>query len=136
MSSHRIVFDTNIFLSALLFGGKPLLVFEMARAGKILLVTAPSILAEFASILGNKFGWADENIRDAIRTIGRRAELVKPSKRLHVLKDDADNRVLECALEGKADYIISGDHHLLDLGEFQEIPILSAADFLKKQTRS
>ncbi|MDH7513972.1 MAG: hypothetical protein QHH14_13580 [Clostridiales bacterium] len=43
---------------------------------------------------------------------------------------------MECALEGKADYVISGDHHLLDLGEFQGIPILSAAGFLKKQTQS
>lgn len=133
MSSCRIVFDTNIYLSALIFGGKPILVFEMVRAGKVQLIASPAILAELAFILSSKFAWDDEDIREAIRVIGRQAELVKPSQRLSVLEDDADNRVLECALEGKADYIISGDHHLLKLGEFQGIPILRASDFLNRK---
>jgi putative PIN family toxin of toxin-antitoxin system len=133
LSSCRVVFDTNIYLSALIFGGKPLLVFEMVRAGKVQLIASPAILAELAFILSSKFAWDDEDIREAIRVFGRQAELVKPSQRLSVLEDDADNRVLECALEGKADYIISGDHHLLKLGEFQGIPILRASDFLNRK---
>ena len=132
MSSSRVVFDTNILLSAFLFGGNPEVLFEAVRAGKIELVTSPRILTEFASLLKNKFSWEDDDIRDAVTVIGRRAELVKPKQKLSVLEDEADNRVLECAVEGNAGYIISGDHHLLDMREFRGIPILRASEFLAR----
>ena len=130
MSGRRVVFDTNIFLSAFTFGGKPELLFEMARAERIQLIISTSILAEVASILKSKFAWDDQDIRQALRVIGRHAELVKPGMRLRVLEDNADNRVLECAVEGHAEWIISGDHHLLSLKEFRGIPIVRVSDFL------
>lgn len=130
MSVRRVVFDTNVFLSALTFCGKPEVVFEMARAGKIQLVVSPSILAELASILENKFAWDDEDVREALMVVGRHADLVKPGLRLRVLEDDADNRILECAVEGQANWIVSGDRHLLDLKEFRGIPIARVSDFL------
>ncbi|MEW5901358.1 MAG: putative toxin-antitoxin system toxin component, PIN family [Acidobacteriota bacterium] len=130
MSPTGVVFDTNILLSAFLFGGKPQALFEAVRSGKIELLTTPSILAEFASILGDKFSWEDKDVREALIVIGRHAELVKPKQKIALLEDDADNRVLECALEGSADFIISGDRHLLNLREFRGIPILRAAGFL------
>ena len=134
MNSCRAVFDTNIFLSVLLFDGNPALVLEMVRAGKIQLIVSPAILAELSSVLTSKFSCDDEDIREALMAIGRIGVFVKPAHRLRILADDADNRVLECALEGDPDFIISGDHHLLDLGEFRGIPILRASDFLKEQT--
>jgi uncharacterized protein len=130
VSIRRVVLDTNVFLSALTFGGKPEVVFEMARSGKIQLVVSASILAELASILRGKFAWDDEDVREALMVVGRHAELVKPGLRLQVLEDDADNRILECAVEGRADWIVSGDHHLLDLKEFQGIPIVRVSAFL------
>jgi uncharacterized protein len=130
LTVRRVVFDTNIYLSALTFGGKPEVVFEMARAGKIQLAVSASILAELASILKNKFAWDDEDVREALMVVGRHAELVKPERRLRVLMDDADNRILECAVEGRADWIVSGDHHLLGLREFRGIPIVRVSDFL------
>jgi len=134
LSGRRVVFDTNIFLSAFTFGGKPEVVFEMVRAGRLQLVVSPAILAEVASILKKKFAWDDADIREALMVVGRHAELVKPEHRLRVLVDDADNRVLECAVEGHAEWIISGDHHLLGLREFQGIPIVRVSDFLWRQT--
>jgi len=134
LSGRRVVFDTNVFLSSLTFGGKPEVLFEMARAGRIQLVVSTSILAEMALILKSKFDWDNEDIRQALRVIGRHAELVKPATRLRVLEDDADNRVLECAVEGRADLIISGDHHLLDLKEFRGIQIVRVSDFLSNHT--
>ena len=134
MSGRLVVFDTNIFLSAFTFGGNPEIVFEMVRAGRIQLIVSTSILAELALILKSKFDWDDEDIRQALRVIGRHAELVKPATRLRVLEDDADNRVLECAVEGRADLIISGDHHLLDLKEFRGIQIVRVSDFLSNHT--
>ncbi len=134
MSAGRVVFDTNILLSAFLFGGNPEALFEAVRAGKIELVTSPSILAEFASILKSKFAWANDEIRDAVAVIGCSSELFKPKKKLAILKDNADNRVLECAVEGNADCIISGDRHLLGLKEFRGIPILRASEFLARMS--
>jgi putative PIN family toxin of toxin-antitoxin system len=130
LSGRRVVFDTNIFLSAFTFGGKPEVVFEMARAGRIQLIVSTSILGELASILKSKFVWDEEDIREALMVGGRHAELVKPGIRLRVLEDDADNRVLECAVEGHAEWIISGDHPLLSLKEFRGIPIVRVSDFL------
>lgn len=134
MSGRRVVFDTNVFLSSLTFGGEPEVLFEMARAGRIQLVVSTSILAELASILKRKFAWDDEDIRQALRVVGRHAELVKPVTRLRVLEDDADNRMLECAVEGHAEWIISGDHHLLSLKEFRGIPIVRVSDFLSNHS--
>jgi putative PIN family toxin of toxin-antitoxin system len=130
LSGRRVVFDTNIYLSALTFGGKPEVVFEMARAGKIQLVVSPSILAELASILRGKFAWDDEDVREALMVVGRHAELVNPELRLRVLMDDADNRILECAVEGRADWIVLGDHHLLGLREFRGIPVVRVSEIL------
>lgn len=134
MSIPRVVLDTNIFLSAFTFGGKPEIAFEMARAGRIQLVVSASILGELAAILKSKFEWDDEDIREALLVVGRHADLVKPMRPLRVLEDDADNRVLECAVEGRADWIISGDRHLLSLKEFRGIPIVRVSDFLSDQT--
>jgi putative PIN family toxin of toxin-antitoxin system len=128
----RAVFDTNVFLSAFIFGGKPEEAFQAARRGRCLLVVTPPILAEVARILTEKFEWDEEDIEDAIRTIGRVAEVEKPDEKFGVLEDEADNRILECAVAGNADFIVSGDRHLLSLGKFRGIPILRAAESLSR----
>ncbi|HDP70368.1 MAG TPA: putative toxin-antitoxin system toxin component, PIN family [Actinobacteria bacterium] len=128
----RVVFDTNIFLSAFIFGGNPEKLFELARVKRIHLFTSPSILAEFADRLRDKFGWSEEDIVEAIRTVGYSSELVKPTQRLAVLEDDPDNRILECAVEVEAKFIVSGDRHLLRLGKYQGIEIISATELLSK----
>jgi putative PIN family toxin of toxin-antitoxin system len=134
LSGRRVVFDTNIFLSAFTFGEKPEVVFEMVRAGRIQLIVSTSILAELASILKSRFAWDDEDIREALMAVGRQAELVKPGMRLRVLEEDSDNRVLECAVEGHAEWIISGDHHLLSLKEFRGIRIVRVSEFLSNHS--
>lgn len=128
---YRVVFDNNVLLSAIIFGGNPERLFDLARFGEIRLVTSPPILLEFAHILKEKFAWEDEDITEAIEAIGYSSEPVSPAMKLEVVSDDADNRILECALTGKADFIISGNHHLLDLGEYEDIKIVSPKGFLK-----
>jgi len=124
--------DTNIFLSALMFGGSPEVLVRAARAGRIQLFTSPQILAELAMILKKKFAWSGEDVVEAVIAVGRHADMVKPRQRLGVLDDEPDNRILECAVEGKADYIVSGDHHLLRLKRFGSIAILGASELLSK----
>jgi putative PIN family toxin of toxin-antitoxin system len=130
--SCKAVFDTNIFLSALMFGGPPEILMRVARAGQIRPVTSPQILAELASILKKKFSWTDKDILEAILPIGRHADLVKPRQKISAIDDDPDNRILECAVEGKVDYIVSGDHHLLRLKHVAGMTILGAAELLTK----
>lgn len=128
----RVVFDTNILLSAILFGGNPEKLIRLAWERKIRLLISPSILLELVMVLRDKFRRDDEEAKKAVQMIGSLADLVKPRHRIRVLNDDPDNRVLECAAEGKADWIVSGDSHLLTLKEYQGIPILKAVEFLKK----
>jgi putative PIN family toxin of toxin-antitoxin system len=128
---HRVVLDTNVLLSAFIFGGNPEKLFELARTKRIQLLVSPSILAEFAARLRDKFLWEDEDIADAVRTIGYCSELIKSKSRISVLSDDPDNRVLECAVEGNADFIVSGDHHLLDLKKFRTVRIVKASQFIR-----
>ena len=129
----KVVPDTNIYISAILFGGKPEEIRDLARDGKIELLISEFILAEIAGVLKRKFSWSDWQISEATKDIRDFTVLITPLLTLSVIKDDEqDNRVLECAIEGKAKYIISGDeHHLQPLNEYHGIKILSPAQFLE-----
>jgi uncharacterized protein len=130
----RVVFDTNIYLSAILFGGPPRMCLELARKGTIKLYTSKAILLELAQKLANKFMWPRKDIHDVIHGIAQFAFIVQPKQRIHVIKvDPSDNIILEAAREAKANYIVSGDKkHILPLKTFEPTRILSPATFLKK----
>ena len=127
-----VVLDTNVYISAVLFGGKPEEIIKRSREGELNLVISEAILKEIAEILRRKFNWQNWQISETLDEIRELATLVVPRKVISVIKEDAaDNRILECALEGKADCIVSGDeHHLLPLKEYQGVKILSSAAFL------
>jgi len=126
----RIVADTNIYLSAILFGGPPEEIVSLARKGAIQLIVSSSILLELATVLETKFEWHEADVADVIRSIGYCSELVKPEMAIKEIADDADNRILECAVEGEADFIVSGDRHLLELESFRGIRIVRARALL------
>jgi uncharacterized protein len=130
----RVAPDTNIYVSALNFGGVPERFLRVAEAGIIQVVTSDAILAELTSVLrGEKFLWPDEEIRKALRQLARFTEHVEPTRLLSVIQEDpADNRILECAEAGKVDYIISGDRHLLRLEQHGDTPIIKVADFMRR----
>ena len=122
----RVVADTNIYLSALMFGGLPGIFLDLALARVFDLVVSGALLDELDEKLLMKFGMAPEEA-DAIRVrLERSAQVVKPGATLSVIKDDPDDdRVLECAAEGRASIIVSGDRHLLSLGMYEAISILT-----------
>ncbi len=130
----KVVFDTNIYLSAILFGGPPRICLELARAGDVALITSRAILLELAITLREKFLWSDKDISDVIVGISKFATIMRPQSRVDMIHEDPDdNRTLEAALEARANLIISGDkRHVLPLKTFEGIRILSAADFLKQ----
>jgi putative PIN family toxin of toxin-antitoxin system len=131
----KVVVDTNIYFSALLFGGVPDEVVDLGRQEKITIFISPSILKEIEGILLRKSGWDTERIEKTIVSITGFTQSVDPQEKIDVIKGDGpDNRVLECAVEAKADVIVSGDkRHLLKLKTFRGVKIQTPSEFLKSQ---
>lgn len=128
----RVVFDTNIYLSGLIFGGNPGQCIELMRYKDVDLFVSRAIILEIVSNLRGKFGRSEEEITIFIEWLSRFATIVFPQKRVKIVKHDPDNRILECALKCDADYVVSGDKkHLLSLKKFRGIPILSPKEFLE-----
>lgn len=129
----KVVFDTNIYISAIIFGGNPRQCLDLARSKEIDLFSSKSILLELADKLQNKFHWSAAEVIEIIEGISQFTNLISPQTTVELVKaDPPDNRILEVALEAKVDYIISGDkRHLLSLNKFQNIPILAAKQFLE-----
>jgi putative PIN family toxin of toxin-antitoxin system len=125
-------FDTNILFSGLGWHGRPFECLDLARNGQIEHVTCDEILAELSELLIEKLeltiddtGRAVDEIKSFSRMVIIRNELAG------VLTDPDDHKILECAVIGGATHIVTGDRrHLLPLGIYQDIPIVTAADFL------
>ncbi len=129
----KVALDTNVLVSATLFGGNPEKILDLVEEGKIKILISEEILEEFREVLQEKFGFSSSMAKLAASGIREISILITPTQRLSVIKEkEADNRVLECAVEGKAQYIVTGDaKHLQPLKEYQEIKILSPAQFLE-----
>lgn len=129
----RVVVDTNVFISGLNFIGKPRELLELFIKGEIEVFISLFILGEIERILREKFKWDEEQIRKALKLIKEKAIVVEPKTKISVIKEKKeDNRILECAVEGRVDYLISGDRrHILPLKEFKGIKILSPSEFLR-----
>jgi putative PIN family toxin of toxin-antitoxin system len=129
----KVVLDTNILISAFVFpGGPPEDVFRAALEGRIELVTSPPLLAEFGRVLSSKFGWEPSITEQAVAQIARVGTVVRPKEKIVEMVDDPDDdRVLEAALAGGADVIVSGDSHLLGPRTWRGIEIEKAARFLR-----
>jgi putative PIN family toxin of toxin-antitoxin system len=128
----KVVYDTNVFVSAFIVPGskgEDALLFAQRR--KVDLYSSVPILTETARILRTKFGQFENDITAALKIMGRAATIVRPLRIVNVLEDVPDNRILECATTAEADLIVTGGHHLLDIKEFEGIPIVRLADFLR-----
>ncbi|OPY05321.1 MAG: PIN domain protein [Syntrophorhabdus sp. PtaB.Bin184] len=129
----RIVVDTNVMVSALLFGGNPREVLLQAIRGEIGLGMSPAMLYELQGVLSRKkFGLAEQLVETVMNEVTGLSDMVFPRRSVSVIeRDPDDNMVLECALEYRAQAIISGDEHLLALAAFENIPILTPAQYLE-----
>lgn len=132
MGSKKVVFDTNIYISAILYGGNPRQCLHLARSGEFELITSNAILLELTYALKNKFLWKNFDIKEVIEGIGVFAKVISPQIKVEIIKESPkDNRILECALESNADYIVSGDkRHLLSLKKYKNISIFTPKQFL------
>jgi len=127
----RVTADSNIWVSGLNWRGKPHEFLNLARRGQIQLAISDAILDEFSRILRDKLEWSDERLRDMRAQVATFTERISQTETLDVVKSDAsDNRILECAVAAGAEFVVTGDDHLLRLGTFRGIVLVTVADFL------
>jgi len=127
----RVVIDTNVIVSAYL-GGVLEGILEAFKAGRFTLIVSRAIADEYFDVLARpKFGIERDEFDGFASLLIRKAEFVAPTENVTVIDaDPSDNRFLEAALEGKADCVVSGDSHLLELKTFRGIPVITAREFL------
>jgi putative PIN family toxin of toxin-antitoxin system len=132
----RVVLDTNVLVSGLGWSGPPAAIIDAVTAGELTLLSSPALITELRRVLSYPRlarAFADPNaIADLVES---GSVQILTSTRLQVVDDDSDNRVLEAALDGGADSIVSGDDHLLSLGSFQGIAIVTPAAFLAARSQ-
>ncbi len=133
MKRPHVVLDTNVLISALLFGGPPRTILGMVLAGSVDCSLSLPILDELRGVLHRpKFGLSSEQVMAVVEELSALCAIVAPSDQINVIRADPDDdRILECALEAQAGIIISGDAHLLDLRAYESIRIMNPSEFLQ-----
>lgn len=127
----RIVLDTNIYISAAIIGRVCEEILKICRFSSLELFTSKDIIIEIETKLKDKFFWNDQQISSFIENILEFCNVIEVSEKITYLKDDPDDdKILECAVSSKCNYIISGDKHLIRLKSFRNIKILNPAEFL------
>lgn len=129
----RIVIDTNVVASGLIFGGKPEQLLELASESGVEMCVSSQILAEYEEIisrLSKKYPNHAKSI--TLKDLTNKALLVYPTQTVTVCRDPDDNKFIECALEGKCIYIVSGDADLLDLQSYADVEIVTVTEFFAR----
>ena len=127
-----VVYDTNILISGMIWGGTPYDCLALAQENKVEGVTCSEILDEFSEKLTNKFNASPSRTAEIVAELLNFHHVVKIENRLkNVTADPDDDKIIECAIVGGATHIVTGDKkHLLPLGSYQDILIVKAVDFL------
>jgi putative PIN family toxin of toxin-antitoxin system len=127
----RVVLDTNVYISGLLWRDKPYQCLLLARSGIVKAVYCDAMLAELTEKLREKFGFSENHIHAVVYDYRRISERVVVDEQLQVVPDDPDDdKFVECAVAANAAVIVSGDQHLLTLKHYHDVEVLTAADFL------
>jgi uncharacterized protein len=109
----RILPDTNIIISSLFWEGKPHEVMRRGFLGEYHLLTSVEILEEVAEKLRNKFRFPDESMREFMDMLMKFCQIIEVTSKFDIVRDKSDNKIIECAFDGKANYIVTGDPDVL-----------------------
>jgi uncharacterized protein len=133
----RVVFDTNISISAFVIpGSRAEEAYLHGLRGDFILCSSVAILTETARKLREKFDWEGQKVTRLLKAIAGVGVVIKTHPHLHLLLDEPDNRIVECALAAEAEIIVTGDKHLLSLGNYRDISIVTLSyllEFLKNK---
>lgn len=128
----RIVLDTNILISGLLYSGKPRKLIDLAINGRIEVVSSWEMIGELREVLArDKFGLSKTEQLEMVNFIISMSRMIVLKSRFKIVKDPDDDMVANTAYDGKVAYIVSGDKHLLELKKFSGIRIVKASEMLK-----
>jgi putative PIN family toxin of toxin-antitoxin system len=131
-ASLKVVLDTNVYFSAFSNRGVPYQLWQRALHGDYRLFISPPLMRELADVLRNDLTWSEVEIVAQLKLLSRVASIVIPTETLNVVVNDPDDdRILECAVAGNADLIVSGDQHLTKLKSYRGIGIVRPVDFLR-----
>lgn len=131
----RAVIDTNVLISAIFWTGSPKRLLNRVRRREVTFVTSRVLLDELKEILiraDKPFKLTNEEADRVVKAVQNVAQVVETESQVTVCRDEKDNKVLECAVDGGAEWIITGDAHLLELQSFEEVRIVSVAEFLSR----
>ncbi|MEM3551280.1 MAG: putative toxin-antitoxin system toxin component, PIN family [Candidatus Bathyarchaeia archaeon] len=134
----RVVLDVNVWVSALLWGGKPAEIIKLAEDGKVLIIVSEEIVGEISQVLNypklrkvyQAAGLRHKNMIEALLKVVKFVKVKVANRVSVVVEHPADDKFIECALASGADYIVSGDKHLLKIGVYKKTRILSVSEFL------
>lgn len=128
----RVVLDTNVYISASLSpNGSSGQIWTLARQHRFQVITSPFIINETGRVLRRLGRVEDQAILQKLKEIAHIAKLIQPTTKLEVVRDVNDNPIVECAVDSKADMIVSLDNDLLALQVYNNIPILHVVDLLR-----
>ena len=131
MNKPIVVLDTNIYVSATFWSGRPYLVIQKAINQDTITFISQDIIAALERVLARDFLIQRKDINEVVDSVLFFTHLIKPKEKVSVIKDDPDdNRILECSLACKADFIVTQDNHLLKLKKFKNIKIVTPKEFL------
>jgi hypothetical protein len=126
----RAVLDTNVLVSAAVYGGRPAQAVERCRRDDCVHIVSHPLLDELRRILVQRFLWTEPLADATVDSVLHGSVIVVPEFRLDACQDPDDDRVLECAVAGEADLIVTGDKDLLVMNPFQGIKIVTVRQFL------
>ncbi len=130
----KIVIDTNVVISGIFFGGTPRKVIESAIEPEVTACASQEILDEYVRVVDEMIARKKGSLRDdALAFLASKLEMVDPKSHVEICRDPDDDKFIDCALDAGALYIVSGDQDLLVLEEYEDIEIITAAEFLRRR---
>lgn len=128
----RIVIDTNVLISGIIFGGKPSKIIELLFGKKISVFASPEMVDEYKRIYGELGERYAKRTHNELNEIINSMNILPSHSHIEACRDPDDNKFIECAIDNRCIYIVSGNKDLLVLEQYEDIGILTVSEFLKQ----